>query len=130
LRDNCGRLAKGHAGLPGAGRPKGSPNKATREREQAIAASGLTPLDFMLQVMRDKKRDVAVRLDAAERAAPYVHPKLSAIMVDATNRLKVEVTVEDRRRRVGELLSRAFAELRGESEPKLIDAVPGEPEER
>jgi len=43
-----------------------------------IAASGLTPLEFMLSVMRDEQADTATRLDAAVKAAPYVHPRLLA----------------------------------------------------
>jgi hypothetical protein len=70
---------KGKPRPAGAGRKKGTPNKATAAKVAAIAASGLTPLDFMLGVMRDESRDVAVRLDAARSAAPYVHPKLSAV---------------------------------------------------
>jgi hypothetical protein len=64
---------------PGAGRPKGSPNKATQKRQAEIAASGLTPLDFMLEVLRDPGSAMEDRKWAAERAAPYVHPRLSAI---------------------------------------------------
>jgi hypothetical protein len=61
------------------GRQKGTGNKATAEREATIAASGLTPLDYMLSVMRDIAADEAKRLDAAKAAAPYVHPRLSAM---------------------------------------------------
>jgi hypothetical protein len=61
------------------GRRKGTPNKATAARQAEFAASGLTPLDFMLRVMRDEQADTATRLDAAVKAAPYVHPKLAAI---------------------------------------------------
>ena len=67
---------------PGAGRPYGSRNKATEKQKaeiDKIAASGLTPLDFMLNVMRDDQNDLATRLDAAVKAAPYVHPKLAAL---------------------------------------------------
>ena len=63
----------------GAGRKLGSPNKATIARQAEIAASGLTPLDYMLQVMRDEEADTAARLDAAKAAAPYVHPRLTSI---------------------------------------------------
>lgn len=62
----------------GGGSRKGRPNKATAQREAEIAASGLTPLDFMLSVMRDESRETVERLDAAKAAAPYVHPKLAA----------------------------------------------------
>lgn len=61
------------------GRTKGVPNKATAAKAAAVEASGLTPLDYMLSVMRDTKAAQDVRLDAANKAAPYVHPKLSSI---------------------------------------------------
>jgi len=61
------------------GRQKGTPNKITKEREAAIAATGLTPLDYMLGILRDDKCERAVRLDAAKAAAPYVHPKLATM---------------------------------------------------
>lgn len=61
------------------GRQKGTPNKATAAKAAAIEASGLTPLDFMLQVMRDEGQDMDARRDMAKAAAPYVHAKLSSI---------------------------------------------------
>jgi hypothetical protein len=64
---------------PGAGRPKGVPNKATAERQATIAASGLTPLDYMLSVLRDEGAEPQVRMEAAKCAAPYVHPRLASI---------------------------------------------------
>lgn len=64
---------------PGAGRKKGVPNRATAAKAAEIAASGKTPLDYLLDVMRDEKCDKAVRLDAAKAAAPYVHPKLASM---------------------------------------------------
>ena len=64
-----------HAG----GRPKGSKNKATVARQAAIAASGLTPLDYMLEVLRSEDSGPEDRKWAAAASAPYVHPKLSAI---------------------------------------------------
>ncbi len=63
----------------GAGRPAGIANKASIERQAAIAASGLTPLDYMLAILRDDEADKAVRMDAAKAAAPYVHPRLAAV---------------------------------------------------
>lgn len=64
---------------PGAGRPRGARNRKTRETVAAIEQSGLTPLDYMLSVMRDAGQEPEVRLDAAKSAAPYVHPRLAAI---------------------------------------------------
>lgn len=64
---------------PGAGRKKGVPNKRTAATTKAVEESGLTPLDYMLGVMRDVLADPARRDDAAKAAAPYVHPKLANI---------------------------------------------------
>ena len=61
------------------GRMKGTPNKATAAKAAAIAETGLTPLDYMLQVMRDPLAEPARRLDAAKAAAPFVHPRLNSI---------------------------------------------------
>ena len=69
-------------GLPKTGgRQKGSTNKATAVREAAIAASGLTPLDFMLKALRDEGNDFLTRFEAAKAAAPYVHPRLASTEV-------------------------------------------------
>jgi hypothetical protein len=65
----------------GAGRPKGSKNKRTLMLEagsRQAAVGGFSPLAYLLQIMRDKTLDKAIRLDAAKAAAPYCHPRLSA----------------------------------------------------
>lgn len=61
------------------GRKKGTPNKATLKREAEIAESGLTPLDYMLTMLRDVNAKMEDRMWAAEKAAPYVHPKLASV---------------------------------------------------
>ena len=66
-------------GVKTGGRKKGTPNKASAAKAAAVAASGLTPMEFMLQTMRDIGQPLNVRLDAAKSCAPYVHPKLSAV---------------------------------------------------
>jgi hypothetical protein len=48
-------------------------------REAAIASTGVTPLAFLLGVMRTRRNPLDVRLEAAKAAAPYVHPKLAQI---------------------------------------------------
>ncbi len=52
-----------HGGArPGAGRKVGSATKKTRELADKVIASGLTPLEFMLSVMRDEGAERAERL--------------------------------------------------------------------
>src|SRR5947207_7376780 len=63
------------------GRKEGTPNKATAAREAEIRAAGVTPLEFMLGVMRDDNKAVELRLEAAAKAAPYVHPRLASVAV-------------------------------------------------
>lgn len=68
------------------GRKKGTKNKATIEREKAAAADlekakadGTSPLEYLLKLMRDESKGDELRFEAAKAAAPYIHPKLSAI---------------------------------------------------
>lgn len=56
------------------GRKKGTPNKRTQILEQK-AAEGITPLDFLLSVLRNEELPVEIRLDAAKAAAPFIHPR-------------------------------------------------------
>lgn len=63
----------------GAGRPTGIANKASIARQAEVAASGQTPLDYLLEIMRDDTAERGERLDAAKAAAPYVHPKLASV---------------------------------------------------
>lgn len=74
------------------GRAKGTPNKVTEKRreiaERALS-EGITPLEYMLNIMRKETpagadaathlQYDALRFEAAKSAAPYVHPRLAAI---------------------------------------------------
>jgi hypothetical protein len=94
------------------GRRKGTPNKATAERQAAVAALGKTPLEIMIENARWADNQVnglmerlvvsepslateelfsqMIRLrqlsvEWAHLAAPYVHPRLAAIAHGHTN---------------------------------------------
>ena len=66
-------------GFKTGGRKKGSLNKVTSEMKAAIAASGETPLDYMLRIMRDEAAESTRRDEMAKAAAPYLHPRLSSV---------------------------------------------------
>jgi hypothetical protein len=66
-------------GVKTGGRQKGSRNKAPAELRAEIAASGETPLDYMLRVMRAANTAPNRRDDMAKAAAPYVHAKLASV---------------------------------------------------
>lgn len=68
----------------GAGRPAGSLNQKTREIAEKALADGLSPLEVMLTAMRMfyASGDMNQAMEAAAKAAPYVHPRLSAVECD------------------------------------------------
>ena len=79
------------AGRKTGGRQKGTPNRVTLEKEAEIAATGETPLEYMLRVMRDPSVEHDRRDKLAGQAAPYVHPKLA--MIDANAHVNVDGSV-------------------------------------
>src|SRR5271155_6050838 len=91
------------------GRQKGARNK----RSIAIAAAadeailnGITPLEYMLNVLRDPTQDIARRDEMAKAAAPYCHAKL------ATTEMKVEQHP---------LANKSSQEVRSELMQKLVE---------
>lgn len=79
----------------GAGRKKGSANKRTREIADRAAQDGITPLEYMLQVLRTEPREdldpkeymmaAAMRFEAAKAAAPYMHARLASVEHSGAN---------------------------------------------
>lgn len=63
----------------GAGRPAGALTARTREAAQKAASEGLTPLEYMLTILRNDQADPKDRMWAAEKAAPFIHAKLAAV---------------------------------------------------
>jgi hypothetical protein len=75
----------------GAGRKKGSLTQKTRVIAARAAAEGITPLEVILRTMRSawarasrdgetvtSFQDALIAAAMAEKAAPYVHPRLAA----------------------------------------------------
>jgi hypothetical protein len=70
-----------------AGRKPGTTNTRTREVADRAAAEGITPLEYLLELMRKPYPEEAdgmvladydaMKLDAAKAAAPYMHPRLA-----------------------------------------------------
>lgn len=61
------------------GRAKGVKNKKTQAQIEAVEATGITPLNYLLTLMRDVSQEPVLRFEAAKAAAPYVHPKLAQV---------------------------------------------------
>lgn len=83
-------MARGGA-RSGAGRKPGAVTKKTREVADSLIGEGITPLEFMLKVLRNEQKTEAERFEAAKHAAPYCHAKLAAVEVKAD----VNTTIND-----------------------------------
>jgi hypothetical protein len=70
------------------GRQKGTPKRRTRDFNAAVSEAGVTPLEYMLAVMRDPNVDPDRRDRMATAAAPYIHPRLAAVEADVGIRSK------------------------------------------
>jgi hypothetical protein len=49
----------------------------------------MTPLVYLMSVYQDPAVEIEHRLEAAKAAAPYVHPRLSQVAVQATADLRL-----------------------------------------
>ncbi len=78
----------------GAGRKPGALTTRTREIAERTAETGITPLDFLLSIMRDDTQEQAVRIDVAKAAAPYAHPKLAAIDANITGHVSLGAALD------------------------------------
>lgn len=78
----------------GAGRPKGAATKRTRDIADNAALEGITPLEFMLNRMRDELVPPGDRFEAAKAAAPYIHPRLTTVEAKVDAKVDSVVRVE------------------------------------
>ncbi len=77
---------------PGAGRPKGSAVVRTSEVARKLSEDGgQTPLDYLLSVMRDEGQPLAVRMDAAKAALPFMHPRQASIQMHHEGGIGIKV---------------------------------------
>jgi hypothetical protein len=106
-------------GLPKTGgRKRGTPNKKSAAMIEAVEKNGITPLEYLLDVMRKpypKDADAAtkvtidgMRFEAAKAAAPYVHPRLSAVETgkpgdfkELQDKAELRQSIKDRSVRLG-----------------------------
>src|SRR3954469_21187940 len=112
-------------------RPKGHPKTGGRQkgtvdkikREAILAAQGITPLDYLMMLVRAEtepgldpavaKARETLRFEAAKAAAPYVHARLQAVTLggDPENPIKVDTMSElQAARRLAFLLAKGTAD--------------------
>jgi hypothetical protein len=103
------------------GRQRGTPNKKTALRNAALAAAAanpaISPLDFLMCIVRDPSVSCELRIKAAQAAAPFVHakpgsprsgdPAGTAKLIDGTGAFTIDIAVakalRDDYHRLGEL---------------------------
>src|SRR4051794_28127042 len=83
-------------GYKTGGRVRGTLNKRTQEL-QALA-EGMpqdgTPLAFLMSVFQNPGIPINLRIDAAARAAPFVHPRLSAATLKGDEESPLQVVTQ------------------------------------
>jgi hypothetical protein len=107
MTENNQTKSNGRGGArKGSGRPAGAATKRTREIADKAADEGITPLEFMLNMMRQdsdhedpriQAQREAMRFEAAKAAAPYIHARLSSVEMNA------DVTVRSLAQELAEL---------------------------
>ena len=108
------------------GRQRGTPNKKTALSNAAIAAAAanpdISPLEFLLGVMRDPNVSPELRIKAAQTAAPFVHakpgsaslgdPVRGATLIDGTGPFTIDLAaakaLRDDYERLSELVRKRF----------------------
>jgi hypothetical protein len=63
----------------GAGRKPGAATKLNQSAREQALASGVSPLDYMLTLLRNEDLSQSDRFEAAKAAAPYVHARLASV---------------------------------------------------
>lgn len=107
MSENNQTKSNGRGGArKGSGRKAGSATKRTREIADKAAEDGVTPLEFMLAIMRTEPGDIedprllvdhqAMRFEAAKAAAPYIHPRLAAVEHTAPDGIDLRVSKVER----------------------------------
>jgi hypothetical protein len=94
---------------PGAGRKAGAATLKTRKVADRAAVEGCTPLDVMLAAMRSLAAAgrMAEAAAVAKDAAPYCHPRLSAIAALITP--EQPITQVDKRRPIASYIAACLA---------------------
>lgn len=78
---------------PNCGRKPGGSNAKTRELAMRVAAEGITPIEVMVNTMRELwlSGDKVAASAIAKDAAPYMHPRLQSTEARVTS----DVTIQD-----------------------------------
>ena len=105
----------------GAGRKAGAATERTREVADKAASEGITPLEYMLKMLRNEDETPSNRMWAAEKAAPFMHAKLASVVHTGKDGGPIETDNTHH----GEVAVRPFAEFLGEAIGRRATDIPG-----
>jgi hypothetical protein len=115
----------------GAGRKPGSKVTKTQLIAAEALAAGVSPLEYMLAVMRDPAAPADRRDRMAAAAAPYIHPRLAVSAVSVHERKFSDMTEEERKREIERLLAQARQVIaKAKAGERLIDPEATETNEK
>jgi len=88
--------SENHGGKrPGAGRPAGAKTKKLwKSMEEMAVKYQHSPLDYLLSVLNNPASAPERKLYAAEKAAPYVHPRLASTNTRIGSDDPIEIKVQ------------------------------------
>ncbi len=107
----------------GAGRPKGTLNKKHAELLAGAVSEGETPVEYMLSIMRDENADEKLRNWAAEKSAPFIHPRPAPIARPINIELPDTKSVEGIREAIAAITRAAASGQIAPSEAQSLVAV-------
>lgn len=107
----------------GAGRPKGSASRRHVEMLAGAISQGISPVEYMLGIMRDEAADEKSRAWAAEKAAPFVHPRPAPIARPIVIDLPDTSTVEGIKAALGKITTSVAAGEIAPSEGQALMAI-------
>jgi hypothetical protein len=73
----------------------GSGVRVTNAARKRAAACDLSPVDYMLSILRDETQSQGDRMDAAKAAAPYLHARLSGVKHSGEMAMRHEDALND-----------------------------------
>ena len=113
-------------GFKTGGRVAGTPNKRTVDLLAQVESEGITPLAYMLGILRNEEADLKDRQWAADKSAPFIHPRPLPQPRTVEFDLPDTATVQGISEAIGAILAAAAAGQLAPSEAKdlcgLLDA--------
>jgi hypothetical protein len=68
-----------------------NPEPEILDPEPAYNDQNLSPQEFLVAIMRDKRLPISVRIEAASKVSVYIHPRLAQVTQDVTAGMTIRI---------------------------------------